>query len=185
MLLSLYTFILLTAVVLFLLGLPLLVFPGALEKPLRAFPRNLVAGWTTMLLGGCWFLWKITQLGQSDFGDYKLWLFILFAATLLGTLLYVQDFLVVRGLSVLVLLSANAGLKSAYGEYDIPERLVLVSVLYVAIVVAIILGVAPYLARDWLDWGYRKPLRLRLLGGLFIAVAAALAVSARLIGLSS
>lgn len=179
MMLSLYTFTMVTAIVLFLIGLPLLVFPGALEARVRGLPRNAMIGWATMLLGGGWFLWKITQLGQSDFGDYKLWLFLLFAATLVGTLLYVKDFLAIRGIAILVLLSANVGLKSAFGEYDIPARLVLVSTLYVAIVMAILLGVAPYYARDWINWAYRSPIRVRLVGGLLTVVAAALLISAR------
>lgn len=165
---SLFTFTLITAAVSISLGLPLLIAAGALEQPIRALPRSRPLGVITMLLGGGWFLWKITQLGQADFGDYKHLLFALFAATLVGSILYVRDFLAVRGIAVLVLLAANLGLKSAFGEYDIPERLALVSFLYAAIVIAIYLGVAPYVARDWINWLYGKTVRMRALGAVLV-----------------
>lgn len=175
---TLFTFTLLTAIVLAAAGLPLLVAARGLEQRLRELPRNLPLGVFTMLLGGGWFLWKISQLGQADFGDYKVLLFILFAATLVGSLLYVRDFLAVRGLAILVLLSANVGLKTAFGEYDIPQRIPLVLVLYIAIVLAIWAGIAPYVGRDWLAWLYKDQKRVKILGGLLTGTGALLAVLA-------
>jgi hypothetical protein len=175
---TLYMFTLLTAIVLATAGLPLLVAARELEQRLRDLPRNVPLGVFTMLLGGGWFLWKISQLGQADFGDYKVLLFILFAATLVGSLLYVRDFLAVRGLAILVLLSANVGLKTAFGEYDIPQRIPLVLVLYIAIVLAIWAGIAPYVGRDWLAWLYKDQKRVRWLGGLLTGTGALLAVLA-------
>lgn len=168
---SLFTFTLLAAFFLLALGVPLLAVPGRLESPARAFPRNRAVALVTMLLGGGWFLWKITQLGQSDFGDYKNLLFILFAATLTGSILYVRDFLAVRGVAILVLLSANVGLKSAFGHYEIPERLLLVSVLYLFIIAALVFGTMPYLMRDCIGWLYRKTPRVRVLGSAFTILA--------------
>jgi hypothetical protein len=175
---SLFTFTILAALVLLLVGIPYLVIPGRMEVATKAFPRHRLSAIILMLLGGGWFLWKITQLGQSDFGDYKNILFILFAATLIGSILYVQDFLAVRGLAILVLLSANTGLKSAFGLYDIPERLVLVTILYLFIVAALILGVMPYKMRDLLNWLYAGGGRVRACGALFTLMGLALAVCA-------
>ena len=177
---SLLTFTLLTAALLLLVGLPLLAIPGRLEACLRAFPRHRLLGVVTMLLGGGWFLWKILNLGQSDFGDYRHLLFLLFAATLLGSIFYVRDFLAVRGIAILTLLSANVGLKSAFGLYDIPERLVLVTILYLLIVAALIYGVMPYRMRDTINWLYGCTCRARGLGLLFSLAGAALLVTALL-----
>lgn len=163
---SLYTFTLLSAAVLLICGAPLLLAPRRTESLVRSLPRHRELGWVTMLLGGGWFLFKISQLSQADFGDYRMILFLIFAATLLGTFLYVRDFMAVRGIAILVLLSANVGLKSAFGLYDIPERLILVTILYIALSLAIFLGVAPYYARDWLDRLYRSTLRVQVLGGV-------------------
>ena len=173
---SLFTFTILAAVVLLVVGLPFAFIPGLLEKSIRAFPRNIVMGWITMLIGGGWFLWKISLLAQADFGDYKNYLLILFGVTLLASLFYVRDFLAVRGLAIIVLLSANTGLKSAFGLYDIPSRLVLVSFLYLFIVAAIVYGIMPYKMRDTVSWLYAKSARARVLGivlsGMGIALLA-------------
>ncbi|MEX0325070.1 MAG: hypothetical protein AB3N33_03165 [Puniceicoccaceae bacterium] len=174
---SLFTFTILFALVLLVVGIPFLAFPEKIRERVLAFPRNRIAGVVLMLLGGAWFLWKIWMLGQSDFGDYKEILFALFAATLLGTIFYVQDFLAVRGLAVLVLLSGNVGLKSAFGLYDIPERLVLVSLIYLFVTISIFVGVMPYKMRDFLNWLYVSTARARAFGTVFVMMALALLVA--------
>jgi hypothetical protein len=177
---SLFTFTLLAALVLLLLGMPVLIAGARLEPVLKAFPRHRLTAIITMVIGGGWFLWKITQLGQSDFGDYKNLLLILFGATLIGSILYVQDFLAVRGVAIIVLLSANTGLKAAFGLYDIPSRLVLVSILYLFIVAAIYYGTMPFKMRDTVNWLYTAPVRVRALGSVFTAMGIALLISASL-----
>jgi len=177
---SLLTFTLLAGLFLLALGLPFLINPGRMETGTRSFPRHRLAGVVTMLLGGGWFLWKITQLGPSDFGDYKHLLFMLFAAVLIGSIFYVRDFLAVRGVSILVLLTANVGLKSAYGLYDTPARLVLVAILYLLIVAALVYGTMPYKARDTINWLYARPPRIRGVGLLCSAMGAVLLLSALL-----
>lgn len=175
---SLFTFTILAALVLLAAGIPLLAVPGRFEPCLRAFPRHRLAGIVTLLIGGGWFIWKISQLGQADFGDYKVILMLLFGATVLGSIFYVPDFLAVRGVAVIVLLAANTGLKSAFGLYDIPERLVLVSILYLAIVLALVYGTMPYKMRDTVNWLLVAPARLRGLGILFAVFGLSLGVSA-------
>jgi hypothetical protein len=177
---SLFTFTLLAALVLLIVGLPVLVAGSRLEPVLKAFPRHRMTAIITMVIGGGWFLWKITQLGQSDFGDYKNLLLLLFGATLVGSILYVRDFLAVRGVAIIILLSANTGLKAAFGLYDIPGRLVLVSILYLFIVAAIYYGTMPFKMRDTLNWLYAAPVRVRALGSLFTVMGIALLVSASL-----
>ena len=175
---SLFTFTILMALVLLLAGIPFVAVPGKIREHVLAFPRNRPAGVVLMLLGGCWFLWKIWMLGQSDFGDYKEILFILFAATLIGTIFYVRDFLAIRGLAILILLSGNVGLKSAFGLYDIPERLVLVSFIYVFVTAAILIGVMPYKMRDFFNWMYGTNLRVRAFGSVLAVMGTSLLVAA-------
>jgi hypothetical protein len=175
---SLFTFTILAALVLLVVGISLLAVPGKLEPCLRAFPRHRLTGIVTMVIGGGWFIWKISQLGQADFGDYKVILMLLFGATLLGSIFYVRDFLAVRGVAIIVLLAANTGLKSAFGLYDIPERLVLVSILYLLIVLALVYGTLPYKMRDTVNWLLVGPARLRGLGTVFTIFGLSLCVSA-------
>ena len=174
---SLFTYTLLASLVLLAGGGALLAVPGKLESCIRAFPRHRMVGIVTMLIGGGWFIWKISQLGQSDFGDYKEIMMLLFGATLIGSIFYVRDFLAVRGVAIIILLAANTGLKSAFGLYDIPERLVLVSILYVFIVLSLVYGTMPYKMRDTVDWLLVSPSRLRGLGVVFLLFGASLGIS--------
>jgi hypothetical protein len=162
---SLFTFTLLWGIFMTACGFFLFIFGERFATELNALPRNRVLGVVTMLLGGGWFIWKILQLGPADFGNYKELMALLFAVTLVSAIFYVEDFLAVRGLSIIALLTANVGLKSAFALYDVPERLLLVTVLYGFIVGGIIYGIMPYLMRDTMGWLTRVPCRLRALGG--------------------
>ncbi|MEO0511213.1 MAG: hypothetical protein AAF065_15290 [Verrucomicrobiota bacterium] len=138
------------------------------EKAVKAFPRSQVAAY--LFLGGAaaWFLYKVTQLGPADFGQYKNLLFLLFLVTAVGSFYFVPDFLAVRGLAALILLTAGVLLDAAYLQ-DPQTRLFLVSFTYVAIVVAIILGASPYKLRDFLSWLYKSDVRPRIFGGALAA----------------
>ncbi len=171
---SLFLFTLLASLVLLALGLPLLLAPARVEGPVRAFPRNRALAIATMLIGGGWFLWKILHLGPSDFGNYRHLLFALFAATLAGSIFYVRDFLAVRGFAILTLMCADVGLKSAFGQYDTPARLLLVTILYLFIVAAMYFGTMPFRMRDFVDFLFRQPLRARACGLLFSMAGAGL-----------
>lgn len=175
---SLFTFTILISLVFLAIGITTLLKPEKVIPLLKAFPRNRQAAIVTMVIGGGWFLWKITQLGKSDFGDYKNLLLILFGATLIGSILYVKDFLAVRGVSIIVLLSANTGLKAAFGLYDIPERLFLVSLLYVLIIAALIYGIMPYHMRESVNWLTAEERRVRNGGYLTTAIGAILLLCA-------
>jgi len=175
---SLFTFTVLAGLVFLAIGLPFLISPKKTEPLARAYPRHRITGIVTMLIGGGWFLWKISQLGQADFGDYKNLLMILFAAVLIGSIFYVRDFLAVRGVAIITLLAANTGLKAAFGLYDIPERLVLVTVLYLCIVAGLIYGTIPYKGRDTVNWLYAKHVRVRMAGSVCTFVGIILLIAA-------
>lgn len=177
---SLTMFSALTAILLLAIGIPLLWRPDRVEPLLRAFPRHRVTAVVTMLLGGGWFLWKILHLGPSDFGNYKHLLFALFAATLVASILYVKDFLAVRGVAILILLCAHVGLQSAYGHYEIPERLFLVTLLYLFIVAALYFGTMPYRMRDCIRFLYARPGRVRVCGSVFALAGLGLLLSTAL-----
>ena len=82
----------------------------ALTKPeqftatARKLPRNLPVGIALMLLGTAWFLWIVNQEPIADFSAYKPIMMVAFAAVGLLTCIFVQDFLAVRGLAVVLLL---------------------------------------------------------------------------------
>jgi hypothetical protein len=91
---------------------------------------------------------------------------------------YLPDFLAVRGLAVLVLLGAWPLLMSAYGEYAVPQRLFMVTVVYVGVAIALYLGAVPYRLRDFFQWLFGRPGRARALGGVLAGYGALLTVVA-------
>ncbi|MGZ0707683.1 hypothetical protein ACWPKO_05030 [Coraliomargarita sp. W4R53] len=165
---TLFQATLLTSILLIALGAHFLWHGMRSAKSVKAFPRSRVAAYILLGSAAVWFLYKITQLGPADFGQYKNLLFGIFLVVALGSFIYVPDFLAVRGLAALMLLTAGALLDAAYMELA-TARLFLVTFVYLAIVVALILGANPYKLRDFFEWLYRKEARPRIFGGLFAA----------------
>ena len=81
--------------------------PAAFAAAARKFPRSVPWGIALMVLGTVWFLWNLSQESIADFASYKNVLFAGFAGVGLGTCIFVQDFLAVRGLAVVLLLLAK------------------------------------------------------------------------------
>ena len=107
-------------------------------ESVQAFPRSRVAAYILLGTAAAWFLYKVTQLGPADFGQYKNILFIVFLVVALGSYIYVPDFLAVRGLAALILLIAGALLDASFMSYG--PALFLKLFVYLAIVLALILG---------------------------------------------
>lgn len=136
-------------------------------KSVQAFPRSQTAAYILLGAAAVWFLYKVTQLGPADFGQYKNILFIVFLVVALGSFIYVPDFLAVRGLAALILLTAGALLDASFMHYG--SALILKVFVYLAIVLALILGANPYKLRDFFEWLYKAELRPRFFGGIFAA----------------
>lgn len=138
------------------------------EQSTKAFPRSQAAAYLLMVTAASWFLYKVTQLGPADFGHYKNLLFLAFLVVAVGSFYFVPDFLAVRGLAALILLTAGVLLDAAYLQ-DPSTRLFLVSFVYIAIVAALIIGASPYKLRDFIDWLYKVDRRPRVFGGALAA----------------
>ena len=90
----------------------------------------------------------------------------------------VPDFLAVRGLCALVLMGAMPLLDAAYMQFDRPQRLFMVTLVYVALALAIWLGAQPWRLRDFLGWLFARPGRARSFGGVIAAYGLLLGVVA-------
>ena len=135
-------------------------------RRMQAFPRSQTAAYILLGSAAFWFLCKVTQLGPADFGQYKNLLFILFLVVTIGSFIFVPEFLAVRGLAAIILLTAGALLDVGYMHYG--SALVLKAFVYLAIVIALILGANPYKLRDLFEWLYKKEARPRVLGGVLV-----------------
>jgi hypothetical protein len=60
-------------------------------------------------------------------------------------------------------------LDAAYMHYDRPQRLCMVSIVYLGIALALWLGAQPYRLRDFFDWLFARPGRSRGVGGFLAA----------------
>lgn len=147
------------------LGVPLLLNHSGFNAVLKGFPRSPAAAYVFFGTGAAWFLYQIWHLSPADFGEYRTYLFFGFLAVAILSFKCVPDFLAVRGLAAILLLGAMPLLDAAYMEYDKPQRLLMVGVVYVAIALAIWLGAQPWRMRDFLAWLLAQPGRVRGLGG--------------------
>lgn len=174
---TLFQATLFTGLFLIAFGVPYLWHGLKTASYTQAFPRSQTAAYLLLGTASAWFLYKVLHLGVADFGNYKNILFVIFLVTAVGSFYYVPDFLAVRGLAALILLSAGVLLEAAY--MHVPQtRLFLVSLVYCAIVMALILGASPYKLRDFLDWLYKSETRPRMMGGLCVAYGVLLIVVA-------
>ncbi len=151
--------------------------PAGFASAMRRFPRSLPWGYALMLLGTLWFLLNLSQESISDFAAYKNVLFAGFAAVGIGSCIFVQDFLAVRGLAVVLLLLAKLMVDSGR-PYLAQTSWVLVfqGWAYVLVIAGIWLTISPYRLRDFVEWCTANERRIkigcgvRLAFGLFVAV---------------
>lgn len=155
---------LLPGLLLLALGIPLLLNHTSFAALLKAMPRSTRATYLFFGAGSAWFLYNIWHLSPADFGDYRKILFVGFAAVAIASFKCVPDFLAVRGLCALMLVAASPVLGAAYMEYEHPQRLFLVSLVFVGIALAIWLGAQPWRLRDFLNWMFARPSRTRGVG---------------------
>lgn len=174
---SLFLATLLTGLALIAWGFPF--FRGGPAVRERAFGllRSKMAAYALFGLAALWFLYHVSQLGKADFGDYKLILMVIFGLTAVAAFHYTPDFLAVRGLGGLLLLAAAPLLTAAYGHYELPQRLLLVSIVFALIIAGMFLGTMPYLLRDLFEWLWTRPGRLKIFGGAFITYGVLLVVT--------
>ena len=127
-----------------------------------------------MLAATTWFVWTVNQESDADFAAMKPMLMAAFVGIGVGTCIFVQDFLPVRGLAILFLLLARLMTDTARWA-DTDWRWVISGWAYVLVLAGIWFTISPYRLRDLLEWGTATEKRvrvgcaLRLAFGLFVA----------------
>src|SRR5580658_6079463 len=138
-----------------------LVSPSLFGAGARKFPRSLPVGYILTLGGTAWFMWNVSHESLADFENLKPFLFTLFVGVGLGTCFFVQDFLAVRGVSVLLLLLAKLMVDTErWARSD--WRIVIAVWAYVLVVAGMWFTVSPWRLRDLLYWATANEERTRI-----------------------
>ena len=150
--------------------------PAAFAAAVRKFPRAVPWGVALMLLGTAWFLWNLSLESISDFAAYKPHMMVGFAAVGIGSCIFVQDFLAVRGLAVVLMLLAKLMVDTGRPLLPVTHwTWVIQTWAYVLVVAGIWLTISPWRLRDLLNWATATEDRVRfgsaarLAFGLFVA----------------
>jgi hypothetical protein len=150
--------------------------PKGFAAVVRKFPRSLPFGYFLMVLGTLWFLWNVKIEPIADFAAYKSYMLTFFAAVGLGACIFVQDFLAVRGLAVVLLLLAKLMVDAGRPHLgETPWVYVIQTWAYVLIIAGMWFTVSPWRLRDLLEWATATEQRvrigstIRLAFGLFVA----------------
>jgi hypothetical protein len=150
--------------------------PKGFAAAVRKFPRSLPFGFVLMTLGTIWFLWNVKIEPIADFAAYKRYMLMAFAAIGLGTCIFVQDFLAVRGLAVVLLLLAKLMVDTGRPHLgETPWVYVIQVWAYLLILAGMWFTVSPWRLRDLLEWATANDTRVRigsaarLAFGLFVA----------------
>jgi len=162
------------------LALPQLVGlarPAQLAAAARKFPRNLPVGIALMLLGTAWFVWNVNIEPIADFSSFKPYMMAGFVGVGVMSCIYVQDFLAVRGLAVVLLLLGKLMVDTGRPHLDQSPFVLVIQVwAYVLVVAGIWFTVTPWKLRDFIEWATASEARTRLLSGVRLAFAALVAV---------
>ena len=146
--------------------------PKAFAAAARKLPRNLPLGCVLMLLGTAWFVWNVNVEPIADFSAFKPYMMAGFTAVGVGSCIFVQDFLAVRGLAVLLLLLAKLMLDTGRPHLgQSPFVLVIQVWAYILGVAGIWLTVTPWKLRDLLELATANETRVRIGSALRLAFA--------------
>ena len=142
-----------------------LIKPKAFAEAARKFPRNTTAGWVLVLLGTAWFLYYVQQENVSDFASMKRIFYLVFSAVGIATCIFVRDFLPVRGLAVVFLLTAKLMVDTARWE-PTGWRLVISFWAYALVLAGMWFTISPWRLRDIINWSVATESRTRLINGV-------------------
>ncbi|MEY4388139.1 MAG: hypothetical protein RLY20_3422 [Verrucomicrobiota bacterium] len=151
--------------------------PKGLAEAARKFPRNVPTGLLLMLLGTAWFLYNVYIEPISDFAAYKPHMMVFFAVIGLGTCIFVQDFLAVRGLAIVLLCLGKLMVDT--GRPHLAEThwvWMIQGWAYLFVVAGIWLTISPWRLRDFINWATATESRTRNLS--FVRLAFCLIVVA-------
>lgn len=146
--------------------------PAKFADAVKKFPRNFAAGVILMLLGTGWFVWNVNNEPIADFSVFKPYMMGGFAAVGVLSCIYIQDFLAVRGLAVVLLLLGKLMVDTGRPHLgESPFVLVIQTWAYLFIVAGIWFTITPWRLRDLLGFATANEKRVRVGSAVRLAFA--------------
>jgi len=142
---------LIAGAVLCLLGVVGLVMHNTARMTLGRFPRSRLAGVVILAIDLLWSFWLISTMEMGEFSAFRRPFLIALPIGFFLAIRFVDEFLAVRALGILVLLAAEPLLEAAFFRYE-TSRLVLTVLAYILIVLGLIWVTLPYKLRDQINW---------------------------------
>jgi len=132
-----------------------LVFPKPIQRWLHGFPRSKSAGMLLLIIDSIWALVLIATMDLGEFSHLRTILFVVILVSTFLTFRYVDEFLAVRALGMLLLLAAEPLLEAAFLQPQ-EGRLLLVAFGYGLAVLGMVWVGLPYLLRDQIAWARKS-----------------------------
>lgn len=154
-----------------------LVKPALSREALGKFPRHRGVGIGILTVDLLWAVWLIQTVDFGEFNKYKTMMMIVVPALYVGCIYYLDEFLAVRALGVLLLLAAQPVLDAAF-LHEETSRLLLTFLAYVWIVAGLFYVGMPFFLRDQISWVSSKPIRWKAAAGAGAAYGALVLLSA-------
>src|SRR5437764_41607 len=156
---------LLAGIVLCLVGLIGFGLHGTARSAAASFPRSRLAGVLLLTVDLVWTLWLVSTMEMGEFSVFRRPFLIALPVLFFLSIRFVDEFLAVRALGILLLLAAEPLLEAAFFRYE-NARLVLTVLAYLLIVLGLIWVTMPYLLRDQITWLSKTTARWRGLHAL-------------------
>jgi len=143
-------FLLIGALMIAINGLALLK-PAPAQNWLRSFPRSKKWGVALISVATVWFFFLVARMDLGEFSSWRQTVLILTPIAWVLTWKYVDEFLAVRALGMVVLLAAEPLLEAAFLRPE-PSKHFLNVPVYIGIVFAMFWVGTPYTLRDQIAW---------------------------------
>jgi hypothetical protein len=146
--------------------------PKQFAAAARRLPRNLPAGIALMLLATAGFVWNVNVEPIADFSAFKPYMMAGFTAVGILACIFVQDFLAVRGLAVVLLLLAKLMVDTGRPHLGATPWVLVIQIwAYLLVVAGVWFTVTPWKLRDVLNWATATEERIRIGSAIRLAFA--------------
>ena len=163
--LDLHTVALAAGIFLVLISLPGLIKPQPVQNLAKRLPRSRAAGIILLTVVFAWSFWLLATMEMGEFASFRRPLLIALPIGYFLVIRFVGEFLSVRALGILCLLSAEPLLEAAFFRYE-ASRLFVTVFAYILVVAGLFWVTMPYLLRDQIDWSAGNNVRWRAIHGI-------------------